>query len=636
MEGLEISEVMKSWVIIGNEDFRVDSEFFKKEYLKLDTFLKNKKSNKIANFAKVSDGDHSKFPDNQSSEVRYLQAKDIKNHFIEDYNPVYISKSYFEKNRRSHVKEENIVLSIMGSVGDIAITPKGFTATLANRAVAIIRDIKEINPYYLFAYLSTKYGQLQIDRQKNGGVQERINLDVLAKVKILNISDAFQNKIENIVKKSHLTRDNSKHLHTQAEALLLKSLGLYHSPLEGTEIGSRSSNNSDLITLPLREGRFAMQNGEGSSFGVGNPDKADKFSHLSINQKSFKESFLKTGRLDAEYYQPKYEDYQNHIFSYSESWLPLEKVCNLKDKNYSPSDEKFYQYIELADINKNGGITGCSKELGKDLPSRARRKVNAGDVLISSIEGSLSSCAIVSKEFDNSLCSTGFYVIKSDKISSETLLVLFKSELMQNILKQSCSGTILTAINKDEFLKIPLPLIDPKTQSQISSLIQESFALKAKSFLKSLKKQLKWRLKSQKKRQLNLSKKILNPKSVTISNLSTNNKPNKINALGKESLIEIYQTKDGAIEFNADVKNQNIWSSQGQIVNLFKINQSVASRHIKNIFKDGEVDKSNMQKMHIANSDKPVAFYFLDVILAVGYLTNSKTAIEFRKWATQR
>ena len=61
------------------------------------------------------------------------------------------------------------------------------------------------------------------------------------------------------------------------------------------------------------------------------------------------------------------------------------------------------------------------------------------------------------------------------------MLVLFKSDLMQNILKQSCSGTILTAINKDEFLKIPLPLIDPKTQSQISLLIQESFALKSKS-----------------------------------------------------------------------------------------------------------------------------------------------------------
>lgn len=123
---------------------------------------------------------------------------------------------------------------------------------------------------------------------------------------------------------------------------------------------------------------------------------------------------------------------------------------------------------------------------------------------------------------------------------------------------------------------------------------------------------------------------------MTKNKIKKTNKPNKINLSSQENSIEIYQTKDGAIEFNADIKNQNIWASQGQIVNLFKIDQSVASRHIKNIFKDGEVDKSNMQKMHIANSDKPVAFYSLDVILAVGYRTNSKTAIEFRKWATQR
>ncbi|MDX9757320.1 MAG: RhuM family protein, partial [Sulfurimonas sp.] len=57
--------------------------------------------------------------------------------------------------------------------------------------------------------------------------------------------------------------------------------------------------------------------------------------------------------------------------------------------------------------------------------------------------------------------------------------------------------------------------------------------------------------------------------------------------------------------------------------------------HINNIFKDNEVDeKSNMQKMHIANSDKPVSFYSLDIVLAVGYRTNSSKAIRFRQWAT--
>ncbi len=100
--------------------------------------------------------------------------------------------------------------------------------------------------------------------------------------------------------------------------------------------------------------------------------------------------------------------------------------------------------------------------------------------------------------------------------------------------------------------------------------------------------------------------------------------------------IIIYQSKNGEIEFKGDIKKETLWASQSQIVELFGVDQSVVSRHVRNIFKDGEIDeKSNMQKMHIAHSDKPVIFYSLDVILSVGYRTNSRVAVEFRKWATK-
>ncbi len=98
----------------------------------------------------------------------------------------------------------------------------------------------------------------------------------------------------------------------------------------------------------------------------------------------------------------------------------------------------------------------------------------------------------------------------------------------------------------------------------------------------------------------------------------------------------IYQAKNGAIELRGDFSHETLWATQAQIVKLFDVDQSVVSRHVNNIFKAGEVDqKSNMQKMHIANSDKPVAFYSLDMILSVGYRANSSRAIEFRKWATK-
>lgn len=100
--------------------------------------------------------------------------------------------------------------------------------------------------------------------------------------------------------------------------------------------------------------------------------------------------------------------------------------------------------------------------------------------------------------------------------------------------------------------------------------------------------------------------------------------------------LVVYQAKNGAIEIRTDSDKETVWATQADIVRLFEKDQSVISRHISNIFKDGEIDqKSNMQKMHNANSDKPVIYYSLDVILSVGYRTNSGKAIEFRKWATK-
>ncbi len=100
--------------------------------------------------------------------------------------------------------------------------------------------------------------------------------------------------------------------------------------------------------------------------------------------------------------------------------------------------------------------------------------------------------------------------------------------------------------------------------------------------------------------------------------------------------VVIYQAKNGAIELKGDFERENIWATQAQIAEVFGIERSVVTKHINSIIKTSEVDqKRNVQKMHIANSDKPVSFYSLDIILSVGYKTNSARAIEFRKWANK-
>jgi prophage maintenance system killer protein len=93
--------------------------------------------------------------------------------------------------------------------------------------------------------------------------------------------------------------------------------------------------------------------------------------------------------------------------------------------------------------------------------------------------------------------------------------------------------------------------------------------------------------------------------------------------------------KDGEFELDVSIAKQTVWLTQAQIIDLFERDQSVISRHINNIFIEGELDKeSNMQKMHIPSSDKRVAFYNLDVVISLGYRVKSSRGIMFRKWAT--
>ena len=99
--------------------------------------------------------------------------------------------------------------------------------------------------------------------------------------------------------------------------------------------------------------------------------------------------------------------------------------------------------------------------------------------------------------------------------------------------------------------------------------------------------------------------------------------------------VIIYQTEDGLTKIDARMKGENLWLTQAQIAELFGRERSVITKHIRSIFSEGELSKeSNVQKMHIPNSDKPVNFYNLDVIIAVGYRVKSKRGTQFRQWAT--
>lgn len=99
--------------------------------------------------------------------------------------------------------------------------------------------------------------------------------------------------------------------------------------------------------------------------------------------------------------------------------------------------------------------------------------------------------------------------------------------------------------------------------------------------------------------------------------------------------IVLYRAADGGPALDVRLERESVWLSQAQMAELFGRERSVLTKHVNNVFKEGELDKkSNVQILHIAGSDKPVSLYNLDVIISVGYRVKSQRGTQFRIWAT--
>jgi restriction endonuclease S subunit len=302
-----------------------------------------------------------------------------------------------------------------------------------NQRVALLRLKKQDYislPEFLFVTLSSKYCRDHIERWAKGIRQRNVGNPAVLSMAIPVLSQ-MQETLTKLVTKSFNLLEKSKDYYRASEQLLLSDLGL-------------------LDWKPKHELAFV---------------------------KNFSDT-QNAERTDAEYFQPKYEEIVNAVKKYKGGFDELGNFVKIKDRNFTPDEKVQYKYIELANISSNGEITGYTENFGNELPSRARRKVQKEDVIVSSIEGSLESIALITEDWKNALCSTGFFAIQSEKINSETLLVLLKMKVGQLQLKKGCKGTILTAIGKDELSKIILPKVGLKIQEEIKEKIAEMYSAK--------------------------------------------------------------------------------------------------------------------------------------------------------------
>ena len=443
MEGLEISENYLSKVNL-NKDFRIDSQFYTKapkhnpnlNYIKIGKVIKQSQYGLSIEMNEEGQG----FPIYRMNEIHDMLCDLSVDKYADISNAEY---DKFALHDGDVLFNRTNSFEWVGRTG-IYYQNDDIRRTFASYLVKFIPDEHIILPEYLCAFLNSKFGVWDIKRRARQSInQTNVNPEEVKEIEIPILDIAIQKEIQNSLRKANDYRVASRLQYIEAENKLKEELGIND---------------------------FA-------------PDSK------TINIKQIKESFLASGRLDAEYYSKKYASYLDLIKSYKNGYSTLPKMCDIAEQNYSPIHDKVYKYIELSNISGLGDIKGFSQLIGAELPSRARRVVHTGDVIISSIEGSLQCIALVDANHDSALCSTGFYVLKPRLINPETLLVLFKSEPMQNLLKQQCSGTILTSINYDDLKNIIVPNINKSVQEEIADYIQKSVSLRqqAKQLLEDAK-----------------------------------------------------------------------------------------------------------------------------------------------------
>jgi len=379
---------------------------------------------------------------------------------LENVNEGFIKGFSSEKSKSSKklIKKEDIIISkLRPYLKEIAFISEKFGGNYISTEFIILRENNKDKDlrFILLPFLFTKEIQSILFWSQQGTNHPRFNENVLLRLGFPNVSQSIKNKIKDKLYEAYINYDRAKELYKEAEERLNKELKI--SPI--------------------------------------------KLNKQKVFIKSFSEIW-KNQRIDAEYYKPEYEGDISYIKNLGYNLIEDE---NIKDKNFKPKDKEQYKYIELANINQSLGLVeDFIFDYGLDLSTRARRIVRSGDVIISSIEGSLNSSALVLKEQDNALCSTGFYVLNmKEAYKPEFLVILMKNTIIQSLLKRGCSGTILSAISKDELKKIPLPKIDEGIQDEIVTLIKQAYNLhnKSKTLLNETIQEIEKEIESIKKEQ---------------------------------------------------------------------------------------------------------------------------------------
>ena len=429
MEGLEIS-VVKLSEVLEDVDLRLESEYYNSEHIVFNSV----QGCDIESFSQYGTSEDL---NEEGKGFPILRLNEFDSFFISKPSKYcdLISKETFELLKLK--KNDVLICRTNGNpkyVGKAAIVPKNYEYAFASYVFRLRPKTDIINSATLVSFLNSKYGRIEIEKYSMVGNQANFSPAKFRQIAIPILSKELNNKIEEIVYKSFELLEESKSLYSQAEDLLLGELGLKDW---------RPKN-----TLHTTK----------------------KFS-----------DFAQSGRLDAEFYQPKYDEIEKVIKSYKGGY---DIVSNLFNQNLDVCDYKKteYNYVEIGDVNVGDGSVSFNKVDTSELPDNAKRVLHKNDILISKVRPYRGAVAIIDFEQED-LIGSGAFTVLQEKSSykKETLQILFRTAVYKDWLLKWNVGSSYPVIKDEDILNLPIPILPEQIQKKIASLIQQSFECKAQS-----------------------------------------------------------------------------------------------------------------------------------------------------------
>lgn len=422
LEGLEIaernlSELERTW--------RIDAEFFQHRHLVIEKKLAARCCGTVASVATVSDGNHFSISESFVDEgVPYYRGQDAAGHFfIEQTNPNRITRAAFEQSfmKRSHLKLGDVLLSIIGTVGETSLVKTKQEAT-CSCTLAILRP-NDIEPAYLATYLSSGIGRALTERWKRGAVQTGLLLEDMDQVPVPRFSKKFEENVSAVVTAAYKAQSASVQSSSDAECSLLHALGL-----DGWEA-------------------------------------PDPLTYI----RSSHDAFI-AGRFDAEFFTPRVRDMLARL---GRDGLTIHDVAPARKERFTPADGGDFHYIEIGGLGADGAAQAeCLPQ--REAPSRATQFVRAGDVITSTVRPIRRLSAAIDDSQDGYVCSSGFVVLQPRAISSDVLLTYLRLPPVCTLMDLHTSATMYPAISKSDLLALPIPAITPVVQVQVQCAVRQS------------------------------------------------------------------------------------------------------------------------------------------------------------------